>query len=238
MENNTLREWTLFLRDICIILAVVLIIRSYVVAPFRISGSSMEESYHNDEFILVDKFSYADFGFKRVGDPLRWDVVVAQPHAQNGRQYYIKRVIGTPGDTIRIKDGVVQIKTAWASEFTSLNETYLSAANFGKTFPGKSSGDALFEVPSGHYFLLGDNRNGSADSRDCFFSCGTADSSHFIKREDIVGKLWMTLGALKIFNTFSILPEFKIQLASPIGFEVAPRFLESPRQWQYSELSK
>ncbi len=146
-SNESLREWTLFLRDICIILVVVLTVRAYLIAPFRISGSSMEESYHNGEFILVDKFSYANFGIKIIGDPERGDVVVAQPHAQNGKDFYIKRVIGIPGDTIQLQNGKVEVKQSGATEFVPLDENYLSAVNNGKTFPGRSSPDTVFEVP-------------------------------------------------------------------------------------------
>ena len=107
-----LHELIIFLRDLCIILAVVLIVRTFFVAPFEISGSSMETSYHDKDFILVDKFSYADFGIWHVGDPHRGDVVVLKPHAMNGKEFYIKRVVGLPGDTLRFENGEVYVKPA------------------------------------------------------------------------------------------------------------------------------
>jgi len=62
--KNTFREFIQFFRDIIIILVVVIIIRSFVITPFRINGSSMESSYHDKEYILVDKFSYLNFDQK------------------------------------------------------------------------------------------------------------------------------------------------------------------------------
>jgi len=110
-QKTRLQEVIEFFRDLVIIFAVVFFVRSFIVAPFQISGSSMEESYHDGEFILVNKFSYArvdspswaDFGLARVGDPVRGDVVILRPHAANGKEYYIKRVVGMPGDIIRFE---------------------------------------------------------------------------------------------------------------------------------------
>lgn len=137
MENkqSPLHEWTLFLRDICIILVVVLVMRTYLVAPFRISGSSMESNYFNGEFILVDKFSFADFWGKRFNEPKRGDVVVIEPHAENGKQFYIKRIIGLPGETLKIENGRIFIKKTSSETFTEIDERYLSPLNYGKTYP-------------------------------------------------------------------------------------------------------
>lgn len=65
------QEFIDFFRDVIVILIVVLIVRTYIAAPFQISGDSMKESYYDREFILVNKFSYADFGIFTVGDPVR-----------------------------------------------------------------------------------------------------------------------------------------------------------------------
>ncbi len=209
-------EWIAFLRDIVIILVLVIFVRTYIAAPFRISGSSMEDNYHNGEFIIVDKFTYADFGAFKVGDPKRGDVVVIKPHADNGKDFYIKRVIGIPGDDIKIDNGFVYLKKSGAKDFVMLIENYLSPVNYGKTMPGRTSNDSTFHVPEGQYFLLGDNRNGSADSRDCFYSCSVGNTTHFIHRDDIVGDLWATLGSVKVFQSFDIFPTVNIQFADKI----------------------
>ena len=186
-------EFIEFFRDLAIILVIVLVIRSYGVAPFQISGNSMTESYANNEFILVDKFSYANFfGLYQVGNPKRGDVAVLMPHAKNNKEYYIKRVIGLPGDTLKFENGEVFIKVAGTSEFVKLNEGYLSAVNNGGTYlPGESK-EREIEVPEDSYFVMGDNRVGSADSRSCFFSCSIAGSKYFVSRKDIVGKVFVS----------------------------------------------
>lgn len=113
--NSTFSEFITFLRDFVIILIIVFFIRTFVITPFQINGQSMEASYHDKEFILVDKFSYLDFSqdmsdptdssiwmylsnFWRqiplhIGDPARGDVVVIKPHVDKTREHYIKRVI-------------------------------------------------------------------------------------------------------------------------------------------------
>lgn len=101
--KTKLQEITLFFRDLVIIFVVVIFVRTFIAAPFQISGSSMEESYHSGEFILVNKFSYADFGLAKIGNPVRGDVVILRPHAANGKEYYIKRIIGMPGDTVKFE---------------------------------------------------------------------------------------------------------------------------------------
>jgi signal peptidase I len=202
-DESFLRESVMFLRDICIILVVVLLVRAYLVAPFRISGSSMESNYFNGEFILVNKLAFDGLGM-HIGNHQRGDVVVIEPHADNGRQFYIKRIIGLPGEKLKLEDGKVFIQKAGTFAFVQLNETYLDEKNFGKTFPGKTGGQTLFEIPEGEYFIMGDNRNASADARDCFYSCTVPGSTHYIYGKDIVGKVWITLGALHVFDEFSI----------------------------------
>lgn len=241
--DSLLRESILFLRDICIILLVVLMVRAYLVAPFRISGSSMENNYFNEEFILVDKLSFTDLGLK-FGEPERGDVVVIEPHADNGRQFYIKRIIGLPGEKLKIENGYVYIQKVGSSSYVQLNEAYLSEKNLGKTYPGKSDPTTEFDIPAGEYFIMGDNRNASADSRDCFYTCSSWGSSHFIKKEGIVGRVWLTLGALHVFDQFSIwqrqydgtVQGFRIKLAEDIGFTTKPRFFDTPKTWTYPEL--
>ena len=132
----------------------------------------MENNYFNEEFILVDKLSFTDLGLK-FGEPKRGDVVVIEPHADNGRQFYIKRIIGLPGEKLKIENGYVYIQKDASSSYVQLNEDYLSEKNLGKTYPGKSDPTTEFEIPTGEYFIMGDNRNASADSRDCFYTCSS-----------------------------------------------------------------
>lgn len=107
----------------------------------------MEESYHDGEFILVNKFSYADFGVMRIGNPARGDVVILRPHASNGKEYYIKRTIGLPGDTIKFEGGNVFLKAAGKTDFVKLSEGYLGLASNGKTFLPMDIKETEFTVP-------------------------------------------------------------------------------------------
>ena len=82
------------------------------------------------------------------GDPQRGDVVVVKPHVDMEREFYIKRVIGIPGDTIRIRDGKVWLKTPENADFVELKESYLGA-NEGKTYLPQNIEDQEFVVPEG-----------------------------------------------------------------------------------------
>ena len=101
-----------------------------------------------------------------MGDPVRGDVVILRPHASNGKEYYIKRVVGAPGDTIRFSSGNVLLKQSGKTNFVQLDERYLSLANNGKTFLPIDVKETEFTVPEGEYFVVGDNRNNSKDSRN------------------------------------------------------------------------
>lgn len=152
--NNTFMNLIKFLRDVVIIFLLAFFIRSFIATPFQIQGASMNDSYADKEYILVNSFSYLDFGthfneviqnnsnslvggiakiFKNIpihiGDPKRGDVVVLRPHVDTSREFYIKRVIGLPGETIRIGSGQVSIKTIDSNEFKQLDEYYLSQVN-------------------------------------------------------------------------------------------------------------
>jgi len=121
------------------------------VQNFNIQGMSMEPSLHNEELILVDKWSYLFHA------PTRGDVVVfvAPPHPD---QDYIKRIIAVPGDTITINDTTVIV------DGVKLHETYVDPHRQGNLYAYKTISNKV--IPPDEYFVLGDNRIGSSDSRD------------------------------------------------------------------------
>jgi signal peptidase I len=245
-----------------VISVVVIFVRTFIVAPFQISGSSMEESYHDGEFILVNKFSYVDTSFERakedgyegkgawnmaigakilnlvisviptikVGDPVRGDVVILRPHAANGKEYYIKRVVAMPGDFIKFEWGNVFLKLVGKTDYIQLNEDYLSLNNKGKTFLPMDVKETEFIVPEGQYFTMWDNRNNSSDSRSCFMSCSVQGSTHFVSRENIVGKLFIDFGYINIFREWGVRTTGEWKWTHP------PRLLATPKDWVYSEL--
>ena len=141
------------IETIVLTVLMFLVIR-FAVQNFNIEGTSMESSLHNGELILVDKWTYL---FR---PPARGDVIVF--HAPpNPSQDYIKRVIGIPGDMITIQNTTVIV------DGVTLQETYVNPNNQGNLYDYKHISNLV--VPPGDYFVLGDNRKGSSDSRDWGF---------------------------------------------------------------------
>jgi len=93
-----------FLKDIIVILVIVLVMRTFLIMPFKINGQSMYESYYDREFIIVDRFSYLDLPiFGQTQEVERGDVIVFAPGVSEERKYFIKRVIALPGETLKIE---------------------------------------------------------------------------------------------------------------------------------------
>ena len=137
-----------------IIIAFVLMIafRVFIAEPFVVSGSSMVPNFHNKEYLVVDKISY------RFNEPARGDVIVFK-YPKDTSQYFIKRIIGLPGEKVQIDDGKVKIFNSEHPDGSVITEPYLSSndSTFGK--------DDIVTLGSGEYFVLGDNRLASSDSR-------------------------------------------------------------------------
>jgi len=163
------------------VLLFVLVLRSFLVEPFQIPSGSMKPTLQVGDFILVNKFSYGIrlpvIGTKvfDIGEPQRGDAMVFIPPHQN--QYFIKRVIGLPGDRIRYQNKVLYIDnveqtqqykgpvTGVASDQLSFIETLDNRAH---TIQRNRYEDARVQqwlVPEGHYFMMGDNRDQSSVSR-------------------------------------------------------------------------
>lgn len=129
----------------------VLIIRNFLVQPFLVDGASMEPNFHTGDYLLVDELSY------RFKEPERGEVVVFH-YPNNERLYYIKRIIGLPGEEVEIKDGKVSIYNKEFPNGFTLSEEYLTLINF-------KDSDEKITLKSDQYFVLGDNRISSFDSR-------------------------------------------------------------------------
>jgi signal peptidase I len=227
----SLRDINLFLRDLVIIIAVIVSIRFLVATPFEIRGSSMETTYHDGEYIIADKLSYLRiFDFATLGDPHRGDVVVFHPGVHDAREFYIKRVIGLPGDRVRFENGEVYLTPAGSETEVMLDESYLSEENDHKTFLPPGVENDTFVVPAGEYFLMGDNRNNSSDSRSCFLSCFSEGSSHYVPRAHIVGKVFLHLGHFDAFGDDSYFSLGTFSWTHP------PRFFSTASTWDYPEI--
>ena len=138
------------IETVVLTLLMFLVIR-LAVQNFNIEGMSMEPSLHDRELILVDKWTYLFHA------PARGDVVVfvAPPHPD---QDYIKRIIAIPGDTLTIRDTTVIV------DGVTLNEIYVDSHRQGNVYTNKNISNMV--IPPNEYFVLGDNRIGSSDSRD------------------------------------------------------------------------
>lgn len=169
-----------FVLDVLVNSVIIIILffvgQKTIAAPFQVIGNSMFETLNDKEYIIVSKLDYF------FGEPNRGDIVVFHPPV-NTEEYYIKRIIGVPGDTVKIKAGEVFVND------TKLDENYLKegmvtclAAHM------RSCGfdEREFEVPEGRYFVLGDNRTGSSDSRAWIDEDGNPDP--FITMDQIQGK--------------------------------------------------
>lgn len=145
-------------------LAIIIPIRYFLIQPFYVKGASMEPNFHDNEYLIIDEISYGlkvPFKGERVAEfsqPQRGDIVVFK-YPYDTTQYYIKRVIGLPGEKIVVKDNQVVIYNKDYAEGKVLDESsYLSS---GVTTPG----EAEVILGADEYFVMGDNRKASHDSR-------------------------------------------------------------------------
>jgi signal peptidase I len=147
-------------------LAVIVPIRYFLIQPFYVKGASMEPNFYDHEYLIIDEISY------RLGQPQRGDIVVFR-YPNDPSQFFIKRVIGLPGEKVTVGGGAIRISNDANPDGFILDETsYLNGT--------QTSGNKEWTLGSGEYFLLGDNRASSLDSR--IFGPVT--------RDFIVGRVW------------------------------------------------
>jgi signal peptidase I len=153
---------------IVILIAVILFIGLRItIQTYIVYGPSMEPNYWEDEWIIVNKVDY------KFVEPQTGDIIVFQPPIQSSKPF-IKRIIGLPGETVEIKNGVVHVHKTNGSTIT-LQEPYIKE-------PFYSNYNTLV-IPAGEYFVMGDNRNNSSDSR----------MGWFVSRDKIIGKAWVSI---------------------------------------------
>lgn len=158
-----------------IVLAIV--IQTFVVRPFIVNGTSMNPTFVHGQYILIDQVSY------RLNEPKRGDVVIFRAPPEPTK-FYVKRIIGLPGETVEINGTVVTIKNKENPNGFTLAEPYVTH---------EQANNITATVPAGEYFVMGDNRAGSFDSR----TWGT------LQREEIRGRAWLRLFP---FNSIDHLP--------------------------------
>lgn len=154
-ENNQLPENKYSVRSLAltvvIILALALGIRFFIMAPYLVEGASMEESFHTFDYLMVDRLTY------RFESPQRGDVIVLKFPLDPSRTF-IKRIIGLPGETVSLHGQTVIVTNSEYPEGLVLDEPYISPTHASDTELSQTMG-------AGEYFVLGDNRKESADSR-------------------------------------------------------------------------
>lgn len=172
-KENTLWE---LIKFALLALIIVIPIRMWVAQPFIVSGSSMVPTFENGQYLIVDELSY------NFETPDRGDVIVFR-YPKDPSKFYIKRIIGLPGDTVAINGSAVTIKNAEHPDGIELDETYVK---------NESMNTMNVTIPEGQYFVMGDNRSASSDSR----IWGT------VPRKNIIGRAFLRifpLGSASVF---------------------------------------
>ena len=159
---------------ILVVLLGTWLIITFVGQRTHVSGESMENTLDNGDQLIVDKITY------RFQDPERFDIIVFPFHYKENT-YYIKRIIGLPGETVQIADGTIYINGEVLEE------------SYGREVM-QDPGIAAEPITLGEdeYFVLGDNRNQSSDSRD--------PSVGLIHRDEIIGRAWLRIWPLDSFG--------------------------------------
>ena len=170
-REKELREALGWILYILIVVCATYLIVTYVGQRTKVSGDSMQATLQDGDNLIVDKISY------RFRDPKRFEIIVF-PYRYAEDTYYIKRILGLPGETVQIIDGYVYINGE------QLDENYgLEVMN--------NAGNAASPITLGEdeYFVLGDNRNRSADSRE--------SSVGVLHRDELIGRAWVRIWPLK-----------------------------------------
>ena len=167
-RGKAVRESVSFILYLIVIVVLTFLMIRYVGQRTRVDGSSMENTLTNGDNLIVDKISY------RIHDPQRFDIIIF-PYQYQENTYYIKRIIGLPGETVYINDaGEIYINGKLLEEDYGLD-----------TIQNPGLASEPITLGEDEYFVMGDNRNNSTDSR--FASVGE------IKRQNIIGKAWVRI---------------------------------------------
>jgi len=170
MEENKpkvsgFRYWLDFtweiLKIVIISLAIIVPIRYFLIQPFFVKGASMEPNYLDGDYLIIDEISY------RFESPQRGEVIIFR-YPLDPSQFFIKRVIGLPGESIKVQEGRVYI-----------NESVLDESKYLQGV--ETAGNVEVKLSDDEYFVLGDNRNASSDSR----KWGEVD------KKLIIGRAWL-----------------------------------------------
>ncbi len=166
----------------CISAAIIIPIRYFLIQPFYVKGASMEPNFYDHEYLIINELSY------RLREPERGEIVVFR-YPRDPSQFFIKRVVGLPGETVEISNQHVVIYNTEHPNGIVLDESYLGEVS--------TNGKTRTTLGEADYYLLGDNRDESLDSR--MFGP--------VQRSSIVGRVWLRGLPLSRVTLFEA-PEF------------------------------
>jgi signal peptidase I len=169
------------LQILAISLVIILPVRYFLIQPFYVKGASMEPNFFDHEYLIIDELSY------RLREPVRGDIVVFK-YPKDPKQYFIKRVIGLPGETVEIIDGKIRIYNKEHPNGYFLDETGYIDGVF-------TSSRQIVPLKKDEYYLMGDNRPASLDSR----IFGPVERSHIVGRVLLRG---YPVDRWKLFQSF------------------------------------
>ena len=161
--------WSFFeiIESITVAVVLVFLVRHFVAQPFLVSGSSMEPNFKNGDYLLVDELAY------RFREPERGEVIVFR-YPRDRSQFFIKRVIGLPMERVVVKDSKVNVYNSLFPDGIILKEDYLAPRT-------QTPSETDITLGADEYFVMGDNRGASLDSR----RFGP------VKKEEIIGRTWL-----------------------------------------------
>ena len=168
--------FTELLKFVLIAAAIVFPIRLFIAQPFIVSGASMDPTFHNGQYLIVDELSY------RLQNPARGDVIIFR-YPKNPKEFFIKRIIGLPTETVSIDGNAITVTKADGSKI-SLSEPYVVNHGNGST--------QSYPLRAGEYFVMGDNRPESSDSRVW----------GVLPRDNIVGRAFVRLLPFDLIGFF------------------------------------
>lgn len=171
-----------------VLIAVVIIIpiRYFLFQPFYVRGASMEPNFHDNEYLIIDEITY------RFTEPQRGEIVVVRD-PKNHSEFLIKRIIGLPGESVQVSEGHVFVYNSTNPEGIELVEPYLASYIV-------TTNDQRVDVGTDEYFVMGDNRPVSLDSR----SFGP------LLKKNIIGRAWLRVWPFDTFTHFTV-PSYSAQ---------------------------
>jgi len=185
LHDALLFAWEL-VKVVGISLAIIIPIRYFLIQPFYVKGASMEPNFEDHQYLIIDELTY------RFRPPERGEVVVFR-YPLHPSDFFIKRIIGLPGEQVQIADGRVLITAPGLAAPMPLEETYLPAGT-------KVEGTKTVKLADDEYFLMGDNRAESLDSR--YFGA--------VNRRFITGRVVLRGWPLKQFDLFLAPPVYNL----------------------------